>query len=177
MVPFAHARHRTSGTCHVSFHRKPHGRSEAASELALPLPDCILNHRYVQVPQPSNRITLQQSTIKQEKEMGEETSTKVRSSVRTKENGRDRGGTSTSTASPAPHTSSTSPSSHSTLAYVFLFLLVDLLGFTVILPLIPSLLEYYDKHDEVCCGFFADLYTTLVHLIIVGTYSGLHYIG
>lgn len=48
--------------------------------------------------------------------------------------------------SPAP--SSSGASSHATLAYVFLFLLVDLLGFTVILPLIPSLLEYYDKHDE-----------------------------
>jgi hypothetical protein len=81
--------------------------------------------------------------------MGEETSTKLRSSIGTKENG---GGTSTSTGSPAPHTSSSStgPSSHATLAYVFLFLLVDLLGFTVILPLIPSLLEYYDKNDEVC---------------------------
>ncbi len=83
--------------------------------------------------------------------MGEEASTKLRSSIGTKENGRDRGGISTSTGSPAPHTSSSStgPSSHATLAYVFLFLLVDLLGFTVILPLIPSLLEYYDKNDEV----------------------------
>ena len=86
--------------------------------------------------------------------MGEEKSTKLRGGVRTKENGRDRGGTSTSTKSPAPNTSSTGPSSHATLAYVFLFLLVDLLGFTVILPLIPSLLEYYDKHDEVRYGSF-----------------------
>ena len=84
--------------------------------------------------------------------MDEARSTKLRSSVRTKENGTDRGGTSTSIESPAHHTSSAGPSSHATLAYVFLFLLVDLLGFTVILPLIPSLLEYYDKHDEVCCG-------------------------
>lgn len=86
--------------------------------------------------------------------MSEETSTKLRSSVRSKENGRDLGGSSTSsTGSPAPNTG---PSSHATLGYVFLFLLVDLLGFTVILPLIPSLLEYYDKHDQVygmlCCA-------------------------
>lgn len=31
---------------------------------------------------------------------------------------------------------------------MFLSLLVDLLGFTVILPLIPSMLEYYSSHDE-----------------------------
>ena len=41
-------------------------------------------------------------------------------------------------------------SSHLTVALVFLFLLVDLLGFTVILPLMPSILEYYSKRDEVC---------------------------
>lgn len=112
----------------------------------------------------STWITLQQNTTKQKKAMGEETSTKLRSSVRAKENGRDRGGTSPSTGSPAPHTPSSStsgPSSHATLAYVFLFLLVDLLGFTVILPLIPSLLEYYDKHDEV--GFNKLLLTCTSH--------------
>ena len=36
-----------------------------------------------------------------------------------------------------------------TLAVVFLSLFVDLLGFTVILPLLPSLLDYYSKRDEV----------------------------
>ena len=41
------------------------------------------------------------------------------------------------------------PSSHWTLTVVFVSLLVDLLGFTVILPLMPSLLEYYSQHDEV----------------------------
>ena len=137
--------------CHVSFHRKPHGGHPNR-----PLPDSMLD--------TSTWITLQQDTTKQEKAMGEETSTKLRSSVRAKENGRDRGGTSPSTGSPAPHTPSSStsgPSSHATLAYVFLFLLVDLLGFTVILPLIPSLLEYYDKHDEV--GFNELLLTCTTH--------------
>ena len=43
----------------------------------------------------------------------------------------------------------TLPSSHWTLMVIFVSLLVDLLGFTVILPLMPSLLEYYSKHDEV----------------------------
>ena len=98
--------------------------------------------------------------------MSEETSTKLRSSVRSKENGRDLGGSSTSsTGSPAPNTG---PSSHATLGYVFLFLLVDLLGFTVILPLIPSLLEYYDKHDQVRYAvlcFFADLYKFMYYLL------------
>lgn len=45
--------------------------------------------------------------------------------------------------------SSVAPSSHWTLMVVFLSLLVDLLGFTVILPLIPSMLEYYSKNDKV----------------------------
>ena len=35
------------------------------------------------------------------------------------------------------------------LAVVFISLLVDLLGFTVILPLMPSILEYYSHHDQV----------------------------
>ena len=38
---------------------------------------------------------------------------------------------------------------HWALLVVFLSLLVDLLGFTVILPLMPSLLEYYNRHDQV----------------------------
>ncbi len=41
------------------------------------------------------------------------------------------------------------PSNHWTLFIVFVSLLVDLLGFTVILPLIPSMLEYYSTHDQV----------------------------
>ena len=77
----------------------------------------------------------------------QQTTAQLRGSLRTKQNGNDRGDKTTKSSS--PHPPAPGPSSHSTLAYVFLFLLVDLLGFTVILPLIPSLLEYYDKHDEV----------------------------
>ena len=44
---------------------------------------------------------------------------------------------------------SVSSSSHWTLLVLFLSLLVDLIGFTVILPLIPSMLEYYSKNDQV----------------------------
>lgn len=40
-------------------------------------------------------------------------------------------------------------SSHWTMLVLFLSLLLDLLGFTVILPLIPSLLEYYGRGDQV----------------------------
>lgn len=32
---------------------------------------------------------------------------------------------------------------------IFLCLVVDLLGFTVILPLLPSILEHYGSNDEV----------------------------
>lgn len=39
--------------------------------------------------------------------------------------------------------------SSGTLVVVFVSLLVDLLGFTVILPLIPSMLDYYSTRDEV----------------------------
>ena len=42
-----------------------------------------------------------------------------------------------------------SPHSHWTLMVLFLSLVLDLLGFTVILPLIPSLLEYYRRNDQV----------------------------
>ena len=45
--------------------------------------------------------------------------------------------------------SSPAPGSHGTLMVLFFSLLVDLLGFTVILPLIPSMLEYYSKNDQV----------------------------
>ena len=41
------------------------------------------------------------------------------------------------------------PNSQWTLTVLFVSLLLDLLGFTVILPLIPSLLEYYGRRDEV----------------------------
>ena len=39
---------------------------------------------------------------------------------------------------------------------VFFSLILDLLAFTVILPLLPSLLEHYSQHDEVItilCNF------------------------
>lgn len=36
-----------------------------------------------------------------------------------------------------------------TMPVVFSVLLIDLLGFTVILPLLPSMLEYYGSHDQV----------------------------
>ena len=40
----------------------------------------------------------------------------------------------------------------SILAVLFVSLVVDLLGFTVILPLLPSILEYYSKKEEVLYG-------------------------
>ncbi|XP_067135030.1 major facilitator superfamily domain-containing protein 10-like isoform X2 [Centruroides vittatus] len=36
----------------------------------------------------------------------------------------------------------------STISILFVSLIIDLLGFTVILPLLPSLLEYYSQHDK-----------------------------
>jgi hypothetical protein len=35
-----------------------------------------------------------------------------------------------------------------TLTVLFLSLLLDLLGFTVILPLFPTILDYYGQHDD-----------------------------
>lgn len=40
-------------------------------------------------------------------------------------------------------------SSHWTLLVLFLSLVLDLLAFTVILPLIPSILEFYGRNDKV----------------------------
>ncbi|XP_076345402.1 major facilitator superfamily domain-containing protein rtet isoform X2 [Tachypleus tridentatus] len=37
---------------------------------------------------------------------------------------------------------------HPTIYVIFVSLVLDLLGFTVILPLLPSLLDYYEKHDK-----------------------------
>ena len=39
--------------------------------------------------------------------------------------------------------------SRRTLGIVFLSLLIDLLGFTVILPLLPAILEYYSTKEQV----------------------------
>ena len=36
-----------------------------------------------------------------------------------------------------------------TLGVVFVGLLLDLLAFTMILPLLPALLDYYGQHDQV----------------------------
>lgn len=58
------------------------------------------------------------------------------------------GGNATATAPPQPSKSAGS-GSHPTLMVVFFSLLIDLLGFTVILPLIPSMLEHYSKTDQV----------------------------
>ena len=46
-------------------------------------------------------------------------------------------------------TKSPRPGAHGALAVVFVALLVDLLSFTMILPLMPSQLEYYSRHDKV----------------------------
>ena len=51
--------------------------------------------------------------------------------------------------SPRQLSKSAASNSHWTLMVVFFSLLIDLLGFTVILPLIPSMLEHYSKTDQV----------------------------
>ena len=45
------------------------------------------------------------------------------------------------------NTESMSKESRRTLVILFLSLVLDLLGFTVILPLMPSILEYYGRAD------------------------------
>ena len=44
---------------------------------------------------------------------------------------------------------STSISSKQCLLVVFISLLIDLIAFTLILPLMPTLLDYYERNDEV----------------------------
>lgn len=41
------------------------------------------------------------------------------------------------------------PGVHQNMIVVFFTLVIDLIGFTAILPLIPSMLEYYGKEDQV----------------------------
>uniref|UniRef100_A0A182YGF4 SAGA-associated factor 11 homolog n=1 Tax=Anopheles stephensi TaxID=30069 RepID=A0A182YGF4_ANOST len=45
---------------------------------------------------------------------------------------------------------------HGTAYVIFFSLLLDLLAFTMILPLLPSLLEYYRKNDNQLYGYLAD---------------------
>ncbi|KAI9013177.1 major facilitator superfamily domain-containing protein [Gaertneriomyces semiglobifer] len=59
-------------------------------------------------------------------------------------------GTKLATASPATTTKPANSQAsfiHKTLATVFLALFIDILAFTIILPLFPRLLEHYDKVD------------------------------
>lgn len=55
----------------------------------------------------------------------------------------------------------TSEKIHPTIYVVFLSLLLDLLAFTMILPLLPSLLDHYEKHDN------TGLYTWLSKYVLV----------
>ncbi|KAG9462911.1 hypothetical protein GDO78_022837 [Eleutherodactylus coqui] len=48
--------------------------------------------------------------------------------------------------------------SHRVITVVFLALLIDLLGFTLILPLLPSILDHYSKSND-------GLYQTLQHTV------------
>ena len=52
----------------------------------------------------------------------------------------------------------------STHAVLFLSLVLDLLPFTLILPLMPSLLDYYARHDQVCRPAYLILPSRLSHL-------------
>lgn len=45
---------------------------------------------------------------------------------------------------------------HRTAYIIFVSLLLDLLAFTMILPLLPSLLEYYRKNDNQLYGYLAN---------------------
>ena len=54
------------------------------------------------------------------------------------------------------------PSTRQIIKPVFISVLIDLLGFTMILPLFPSLLEFYKSNDEVNdCVFILHLYQIL----------------
>uniref|UniRef100_A0A8C8VL57 Major facilitator superfamily domain-containing protein 10 n=1 Tax=Pelusios castaneus TaxID=367368 RepID=A0A8C8VL57_9SAUR len=55
---------------------------------------------------------------------------------------------------PAKDKSEAEDDSGPVITIVFLALLIDLLGFTLILPLLPSILDYYSKNDD---GFYLSL--------------------
>lgn len=38
---------------------------------------------------------------------------------------------------------------HKSCYIIFLYLIIDLVSFTVILPLVPSLFDYYEENDKV----------------------------
>lgn len=70
--------------------------------------------------------------------------------------GSKENGNSTKSTSSSPSSKDVDPSkTHPTVYIVFFSLLLDLLAFTMILPLLPSLLEYYRLNDK------AGLYHTL----------------
>ena len=52
---------------------------------------------------------------------------------------------------------------------VFMTLLIDLLGFTVILPLMPKLLEFYGKEGSVSCHHISTAfsYFTIVFFLVL----------
>lgn len=59
----------------------------------------------------------------------------------------------------------------STNAVLFVSLVLDLLAFTLILPLMPSILDYYARHDEVC---FCSLCPEMITAGKWGTQSGVY---
>ena len=52
------------------------------------------------------------------------------------------------------------PKSKSTLNAVFITLIIDLIGFSIIFPLFPQLLEYYAQNQD---GLFNSLYTKIIN--------------
>lgn len=49
---------------------------------------------------------------------------------------------------------------------LFISLLLDLLGFTIILPLIPSILDYYAANDDVSCVAQIETVTDLRYIYL-----------
>lgn len=72
--------------------------------------------------------------------------------------------TTTSHQSPSSTAKLSDPSTrcHPTVYIVFVSLLLDLLAFTMILPLLPSLLEYYKQHDAKD-GLYHQLWRNVQH--------------
>ncbi|XP_047504649.1 major facilitator superfamily domain-containing protein 10 isoform X2 [Pieris napi] len=60
-----------------------------------------------------------------------------------------------------PEVTEYQPSNNKTIGLIFVSLLLDLLAFTMILPLLPSLLDYYDKEE----GHKATLYSSLLNAV------------
>jgi len=65
------------------------------------------------------------------------------------------------------------PGERKTLRVVFISLVIDLLAFTVILPLLPSLLDYYGSKEVIIARLIPQIQLNFVKANFMKTYNSL----